>query len=160
MRPPKCPSCETRRWAKRIRDDWFRCTNCGSFWESKGFSEQERLARFCPVCDKYVEYDNWHPYFTYGVFSYWEREVLKNFHYDCYEKYAIDVAEQQADFEREIARQEIIATLACPNCSKVGIATLPDGDYDAIYVCEYCDTEIAEEWINEKVKEAELENKR
>lgn len=152
---PKCPVCQTRRWAKRIRNDYFRCTSCGSIWESKGFTLQERLARFCPICEEYVEYDNWHPYDNWYP---WDKGKLRNFHYKCHTKHEIEVEKFRKEFEKEVKRAELISQIECPNCKDGQICQLPDGWYDIIYMCDQCEAIYSEEWINKKIKEKENEH--
>lgn len=147
MKLPKCPACQSRRDVKRIRTDWFRCTECGSIWESRGFTEQERLAQYCPVCNTYVEYANWQPCFPYG-YSPWDSQVLKNFHYNCHEQYIANITKQQEEFEKQIARAEAIGKLICPNCSTQSICW----EDEQFYYCMQCDTEFDEDWINEQLK--------
>lgn len=155
MSLPKCPSCESSRNVKRVRDDYFRCS-CGSVWESKGYSERERLARFCPVCNTYVEYDNWHLW-QYGFWSPWDKGKLRNFHYNCQMEYEIVVRHQQAELEANIKFAEILTKVECPQCHLSEIVIMPNDPLGIIYVCMQCDTVYDEEWVKEKVKEAENE---
>ena len=144
MKLPQCPVCKTSRWAKRIRGDFFSCTNCGSMWEVKGYTQKERAESFCPMCNTYVEYANWQPFtYRYGF------SKVMNLHYECHDKHLADIAEDEARVDAEIAKLEYISSLPCPNCNEKFIVTYPDGE-DIVYICDNCNAEIDEEWISEQ----------
>lgn len=148
MKITRCPVCNTK--AIRVRGDYFRCPDCFSVWCVKGYSEAERRARMCPICGKYVDEDNRQTlYYT----AYEEKGPLRYFHFDCHRQYLDEREEQIKELEAEIARLEVIAMIPCPSCGATAIATFPAGCDDVCYICNECDNEVTEEWLNKQIEE-------
>lgn len=141
----KCISCGSRsaNWVKGSR---FSCSNCGSFFTYRFKGSK------CPVCNKEVSRNDipgdYYEYFFSG------KPTERYFHQPCLEKYIDEYVEWVRRDQEEIAKAEVIASLACPHCAETGIECYPRGDYDVVYFCGNCDEEIDNGWISEKLREA------